>query len=342
MSGSAAREGQPAGSVDSTPPVPGGDGHVPQPRVSVVVIAHTRLSYLVRAVESATRQFPDEVVVVEFSRDPSVDAELVRLGARVFPTREGYPGGKFADGIDHCRGDVVVFLDDDDVLLPGKIARVREVFSDPEVVFHANRYATFADAPPAQGRIGPVEVFDTRSGNQYRRGLRPVIASCLTVRRTAILPWLGDLRRLTIADHSVFMMAVTERRRMAMDQSVLTGYHLNVSEGVARAANSIWARPGNPNQDIAWMLDLLDSQSDGAHATLNPAVVNAILHLVFHTRETGFHEYRRTMRALLDGVGLRRPLTVPTLLMFGYPLAPKVAVRLAGLWQSHRRFHGER
>jgi hypothetical protein len=87
------------------------------------------------------------------------------------------------------------------------------------------------------------------------------------------------------------------------------------------------------------MLDLLDAQTDGVRATLNPMVANAVIHLVFLTGDTRFHEYRRTMRAVLDGVGLRRPLVVPSTLMFGYPLFPRLAISINRVWKSVVGYH---
>ena len=321
-------------------PVPTASGGRVGPRVSVIVAAHTRVQFLKRAVHSATSQDPDEVLVVKFTRDPELDAELAAMGATVEITREPYQGGKFAEGIGHSSGDAVVLLDDDDILLPGKISRVREIFADPRVVFYANRYVPFTDAPPDHGASGPIRLFRTGEGNQFEDGLKPVVTSCISLRREMIAPWLDDLRQLTIADHTVYMMAVAARKWMAMDRSVLTGYHVSQVNGVLRPVNSIWFRPGaTPNRDITWMLDLLDAQTGGVRETLTPAVAAAIVHLVFLTGETEFREYKRTVRALLDGVGIRRPLTIPSVLMFGYPLSPKLAVRLSRVWRSLVGFH---
>ncbi len=68
-------------------------------------------------------------------------------------------------------------------------------------------------------------------------------------------------------------------------------------------------------------------------------VASAIIHLVFLTDETEFKDYKRAMRAILDGVGVRRPLTVPSTLMFGYPLSPKLAIRVNRVWRSLVGFH---
>jgi len=310
------------------------------PRVSVVIAAHARVQFLKRAVRSAASQGPEEVVVVKFTRDEELDRELTAMGATVWVTRELYQGGKVADGIEHSTGDAVILLDDDDVLLPGKVSRVREVFSDPRVVFYSNRYVPFTETPPERGDVGPVRLFKTGEENQYRNGLKPVLTSCLTVRRGMIAPWLGELRQLTIADHTVFMMAVAARQWMAMDSSVLTAYHVSEVNGALRPAQSIWFRPGaSAQRDITWMLDLLDRETGGVRETLTPVVAAAVIHLVFLTGETQFRDYRRTMRAILDGVGVRRPLTIPSTLMFGYPLSPRLAIRLNRVWKSLVGYH---
>ncbi len=309
-------------------------------RVSVVVGAHLRVQYLKRAVESVARERPDEIIVVKFAEDPELDAELASMGARVHRTKEPLAGGKFAEGIELASGDLVVFLDDDDVFLPGKLARVREVFRDPRVVFYTNRFLPFTTTPPERGVLGPVRLFDASVGDQYYRGLKPAISSCLAGRREVLRPWTDDLRRLRVADHTMFMMAVTTRQWIAIDQSILTGWHLNEVGGVLRPANSVWYVAGaNGRNDVTWMLDLLDRQPTEVRTTLTPVVAKAIVHLVFLTGDTQFHEYRRTVRALLDGVGVRRPLTIGTILLVAYPLSPKLAIAIGRLWKSLVGFH---
>ena len=315
-------------------------GETARLRVSVVVAAHTRVDFLKRAVASAAEQSPDEIIVVKFTEDPALDRELGQLGATVVHSREPFQGGKYAEGIERASGDVVVALDDDDLILAGKIARVRSVFLDPSVVCYTNRYLPFTETPPPAGELRPIRRFGTDRGNQFREGLKPVLMSCLAFRRSTLLPWTSDLRRLTIADHTIFMIAVAERQVMAMDSSILTGYHVGTVEGQLRPAQSIWNRPGaSPERDLRWMLDLLDSASDGARETLNPMVANAIIHLVFLTGDTNFHDYRRTMRAILHGVGIRRPLVVPSTLMFAYPISPRLTISLYRTWKSLVGYH---
>ena len=331
------RSGQTSPRPESPSRSPGAtvNGSNPEPRVSVVIAAHTRVRYLDRAVRSAVAQRPDEVLVVKFGRDAVLDGDLRAVGAQVSITEEPFQGGKLAEGIDRATGDVVAFLDDDDILLPGKIARLREVFRDSQIVLHGHRYQSFDDAPPDRGALGPLHLFDTARGNQYWGGLKPVVASCLTIRRSTFLPWLSDLRPRTVADHILFMMAVASRQRIAMDESVLTGYHLVHAGTRARSATTLWQHSASTAEgDIRWMLDLVESESGGIRKTLAPIAVSAILHLVFLSEDVRFHEYARLMRSLLDGVGVRRPMTVPSILMFGFPLSPRLAIASYRAWSS--------
>jgi hypothetical protein len=321
-------------------PAGGATRLTPRPSVTVIIAAHTRVTFLKEAVASVATQHPDEILVVKFTHDAPLDQELAGLGATVHWTQEPYQGGKVAEGILRARSEVVALLDDDDLFLPGKVERLRTVFEDPRVIFYANRYLPFTERPPEGGGYGSVRLFHTGKGNQFRQGLKPVLASCIAARRSTMLPRMEELRRLTIADHTLFMMAVTAQQWMAMDQSVLTGYRVGRVEGALRPAQSIWNRPGaTAERDIGWMLDLLDTAPNGTRDTLNPMVANAVIHLVFLTGDTRFHEYRRTMRALLRGVGLRRPLLVPSALMFGYPLSPRVAISLNRTWKSLVGWH---
>ena len=329
----------PRNAVATAPMVPAPDGHS-RLRVSVVVAAHTRVEFLKRAVASAADQSPDEIIVVKFTEDPELDRELAQLGATVVHSREPFQGGKYAEGIERASGDVVVALDDDDVFLAGKVARVRSAFEDPQVVCYTNGYRPFTETPPTAGEPRPIRRFETGRGNQYREGLKPVLMSCLAFRRPVILPWTGELRGLTIADHTIFMIAVAERKVIAMDTSILTGYHVGQVAGELRPAQSIWYRPGaSPDRDLRWMLDLLDKSADGARDTLTPMVANAVIHLVFLTGDTNFQDYHRAMRAILHGVGIRRPLVVPSALMFVYPISPRFAISLYRTWKSLVGFH---
>jgi glycosyltransferase involved in cell wall biosynthesis len=304
-------------------------------KISVVVDAHLRKEFVERAVRSALEQAPHEVILVKCYEDDVLDARMERMGVIVVSSKEPFQGGKFADGLKTATGDVVAFLDDDDVFLPGKIPRLQEEFGRDRVDVHVNRYVPFTSSVPVTSRLETSHVQNV----QDPRGPNPGIASCESVRRDLMERWDADLRKLVVADHALFFMALVSGRRVSMDPSVLTGYHLVQTGNVQRTANTIWNRPGASSlQDVRWLLDFLDRYGEERPA-LKRLVTSAVVNLVFLTGTTDFPEGGRTVRALLDGVGIRRPLVVPSSLMFLYPFAPKMAIRLARTWKDLVGYH---
>jgi glycosyltransferase involved in cell wall biosynthesis len=99
-------------------------------RVSTVIPAYNRAHTIGRAIESALGQTrpPDEVVVVD---DCSKDATREVLAAwhrrdsrvrPVFREKNGGPAGGRNSGVAAARGDLIAFLDSDDVWLPDHLA----------------------------------------------------------------------------------------------------------------------------------------------------------------------------------------------------------------------------
>jgi len=101
--------------------------------VSIIVNNYNYGSYLTEAIGSALRQTyrPVEVIVVD---DGSTDnsAEVIRsFRDRIVPVFKDNGGQASAlnEGFAHCHGQVVIFLDADDVLLPSAAGRSAEIFA---------------------------------------------------------------------------------------------------------------------------------------------------------------------------------------------------------------------
>ncbi|MGC4083750.1 MAG: glycosyltransferase family A protein [Vicinamibacterales bacterium] len=109
-----------------------------QPLVSIVVLNYNYGRYLTEAVESALSQtYPaiEVVVVDDGSTDESAEV-LARYEGRVTICRKRNGGMVSAmnRGFAESRGDVIVFLDADDFLLPDAVAVHVAALADPGVV----------------------------------------------------------------------------------------------------------------------------------------------------------------------------------------------------------------
>jgi glycosyltransferase involved in cell wall biosynthesis len=108
------------------------------PRVSIVVNNYNYGRFLPEAIDSALCQEHDdfEVVVVDDGSTDDSARIIARYGRRIsaiFKPNGGQASALNA-GFAHCRGELVLFLDADDVLLPSAAARLEEAMSRREIV----------------------------------------------------------------------------------------------------------------------------------------------------------------------------------------------------------------
>jgi glycosyltransferase involved in cell wall biosynthesis len=102
--------------------------------VSIIIDNYNYANYVSAAIESALSQTyqPCEVIVVDDgSTDPSRDA-IASFGDKIRPILKpnGGQASAFNVGFAQAKGDIVCFLDSDDLFLPTKVARVVEALEN--------------------------------------------------------------------------------------------------------------------------------------------------------------------------------------------------------------------
>lgn len=108
--------------------------------ITVVVTCFNLDRYIGEALESVLRQADagelEIIVVDDASTDDSRGVVARYPGVRCVVRKEN--GGvlnAMLDGVEAASGDIICLLDGDDLWRPAKIARIRDLFSDPEVAF---------------------------------------------------------------------------------------------------------------------------------------------------------------------------------------------------------------
>jgi glycosyltransferase involved in cell wall biosynthesis len=108
------------------------------PTVSIVVNNYNYARFLGAAIDSALAQTHPrtEVVVVDDGSTDDSREVIAAYGARVTPVLKANGGqaSAFNAGLPVTRGEVVLFLDADDLLLPTAVATAIPLFADPAVV----------------------------------------------------------------------------------------------------------------------------------------------------------------------------------------------------------------
>ena len=113
--------------------------------ISVLVSNHNYGRYLEAAIASAQSQSlpPHEIIVVDDGSTDDSRALLARFGdgVRVILQEQRGQAGAMDAAVAVSTGDVLCFLDADDVFLPGKLARVAAIFADERVDWLRHRLA---------------------------------------------------------------------------------------------------------------------------------------------------------------------------------------------------------
>ncbi|ARM74917.1 glycosyltransferase family 2 protein [Acidianus manzaensis] len=111
--------------------------------ISVVIIAHDRKKYLNDAITSVLNQSLRrnyyEIVLVKNFYDDKIDKICKENGIKEVFVSERAVGYKASKGVENSSGDVICFLDDDDMFTEDKLSIIYEEFSkDQELVYIHN------------------------------------------------------------------------------------------------------------------------------------------------------------------------------------------------------------
>ncbi|MBI4341880.1 MAG: glycosyltransferase [Candidatus Omnitrophica bacterium] len=159
------------------------------PAVTVITATYNRATLLPRAIESVLAQTYQDwelIIVDDGSTDgtPEVGAAAQQRDRRIRMVRGSHRGLAAArnTGLAHAQGRYVAFLDDDDIVLPGKLAHQVQVLEHrPELGF----IYSLVRHEDTQGRTFNVPREPGRAFNDLFQGQAPYVHGVL-VRRSAI------------------------------------------------------------------------------------------------------------------------------------------------------------
>ena len=129
------------------------------PQVSIVISSFNYGRFLAGAIDSALAQaYPHtEVIVVDDGSTDDSRAVIARYGSRILPVlkNNGGQGSALNAGFAASRGEVVLFLDSDDLLLPTAAERAVEALREPGAAKVHCPMRVIDEAGKETGRIVP-------------------------------------------------------------------------------------------------------------------------------------------------------------------------------------------
>jgi glycosyltransferase involved in cell wall biosynthesis len=145
--------------------------------VSIVINNYNYAAFLPEAIDSALNQnYPyREVIVVDDGSQDDSQTIIKSYGDHVVPVfkTNGGQGSAFNAGFAAAQGDIVLFLDSDDVLLPDTIRRVVAAFeSGPEIAKVQYRLQVIESDGTPRAETSPFQHWPMPSGDLRQRALK--------------------------------------------------------------------------------------------------------------------------------------------------------------------------
>lgn len=217
--------------------------------ITVLITAYNRKKYLSEAVRSVLNSTLDrtkyEIIVVKNFVDNEIDAFLARNNVVVINTENVNIGKQIAYGLYKAKGEIISFLDDDDMFEKEKLSLVLSEFTDLSLIYYHNLNSPISeDSSKLKGNVQlPIQTELTllpdtvesltkalSSRNDMTHYTLMFNLSCVSIRKEILLKQKMSLESLIDGtDHFVFYISLMENRKMKFDTKYLTLYRVHES-----------------------------------------------------------------------------------------------------------------
>ena len=284
------------------------------PYISVVITAHNRKEFLKEAINSAINQTLDkdfyEIIVVKNFDDQEVDNligknKIINLKSR----EDSLIGEDLALAIERTRGEVISFLDDDDLFVPEKLEIVYNFFKKYKdlAYLHNNDYFIDGKGNPAKFWVKDIDkdiIYDhfkdlNELFNLQEYGLYFNMSS-INIRKNKILPYLEYLKKINSNqdDFMFFISTLEDPRLIILSKEKLTKYRIHQStsvllnEDINKFLNDSIKFKENSLYSYTVMMNLVEKNKIYRLFFKYKIILNKIeLHLLKYTNEVKLDEF---------------------------------------------------
>ncbi len=205
-------------------------------RSTVIVTAYKRKAFIKDAIKSIMENSlgPTEIIVVKNFKDNEIDSFLGAYHIKNIYTDDETLGGKISLGISQSSGDILFFLEDDDLFSKNKIREVVHKFNEYDIGFYHNDQEIFFDKA-----IGSYSSIDNRGFVYYSdidsQKLKKLLfkfkagfnVSSIVISRDLAMRCIDLLRNVKITvDTFLLFCAIENRLPIMIDFRRLTHYRL--------------------------------------------------------------------------------------------------------------------
>lgn len=217
-----------------------------KPNVSVVITAYNRREFLLEAVRSAMNQTLREeyyeIIVVKNFYDAEIDEFLAESHITpIFSTKENLVEFTI-EGIQAASGDIIMFLDDDDRFLLGKLKTVSRLFHDHErlIYLHNNFYEIDDSGKRRKNHIlkqikKEVKISTSQEDLKYNSHIFRYYTfynmSCISIKREPFIGLFSKYKELLRepSDFHFYILALLSGEDVMFSDAFLTEYRVHAN-----------------------------------------------------------------------------------------------------------------
>ena len=212
--------------------------------ISIIIVAQGRKEFVKFAIDTALNQTMDrsmyEIIVVKDFSDPATDRMIDENGIMGI-TVDPASGEKLSRvAVKRSRGNIVCFLDDDDLYDKNRLEKIRAIFSNQKIGYYHNSVITVDEAgnpTNSLNRIQPVQPFIAGADGRNERVIAEMLRvgasfniSSIAVRKELMYEFMDYYERLPLSlDLFLFYSALMSKYDMYIDSEKLSYYRLHKS-----------------------------------------------------------------------------------------------------------------
>lgn len=198
------------------------------PFITVVIITGTRRVFLKSAINSVLNQDISrecyEILVIKSFQDAELEDYLRNLEIRYVNQDFSTLGDLYAASLEHSKGEIVSFLEDDDLISIDKISLVYNVFKDNKLIFFQNDVKNFGDDRGFIGKLfynrvpeGYINI-GCDKGTKYSHGNM----SSISIRKSHFLKYTDLIRKIHISPDTTFFILSLYLNKLAKNNLLLS------------------------------------------------------------------------------------------------------------------------
>ncbi len=272
------------------------------PRISVVLSAYNRKDYLLEAFDSLLNQSGDvtfDIVVLKNFPFPQIDNYKGKVSVQVFSNDKLTSGESFKKYFNYFTGDVIAFLEDDDVFTNEHLSRISQAFSDDKtlIFYHNSRFTIDNSGEVFQNQIfKEVDhkiLFNTRTVNELKTLLTYYEIgsgnpSCMAICRNTLERWISSFSRIHYnPDNFLFFCALDNNGTILLDDQKLTFIRIHES-----SSNTTSSFSPHIKKEKTFRKNVVDGYLAMTEMASNPIAVK-LSQYMFHRQKLTLNLYYR-------------------------------------------------